>query len=616
MIESREHIKTRMLKHASRMWGHTETQAESNFDPLVGLLLDACAAELEKVSSDIYASRSRIMERLVSLLSPEIITGALPAHAVANAVPLENTAVLDPDMQFYTKIKLSNSNKDQEPLTKDIYFSPTNKYQLNNATVRLMVIGNQLYKISGNQKEVLATTSQAKSNDTILLGIDNPEVGLHRTSFYFDFRNDADKDLFYHQLPNAKWYFNELPLETTPGIEEIEPVTEGPALKGTGLAEGVLLRQQISITNQFYQPNFITLLDPAGETICNDDFHSQGVLEDFQGKEVDELKGHPLRWIKIRFPEILSGTLLKDLVCMTNCFPVINRQLHEVNYRMQDIINVVPLHTEDLFLDLEKVHTDDNQPLSSNMERFTEGQSPVMLMRQGGIGRFDERDAVDIIDYLLQLLRDESAAFAIMDNDFVNKEIKNLKQVMNKLGHRLNASQVQKGSIPYLIIQRQQQNSKPNLTVQYSSTYGRMANHIKPGTRILPYNGSSFISNNIILVSQSLGGRDKLSATEKVLAYKNALLSKDRLTSSEDIKAFCESQMGQKVRRIDIQKGISFQPEEKKGYQKSIDIKITLKEEDFKNMTQSGELDYWKKHLSQALVHKMMVWMPLKVSLI
>lgn len=604
-----------MLKHAARLWGYAETQAESNFDPLVGLLLEACATELQKVSSDIHASRARIMERLVSLLSPETLTGALPAHAVASAMPLENAAILDPDMQFYTRIKLGINSENQEPLGKDVYFSPTDQFRLNKATVQLMVIGNQLYKISGNQKEVMANASQVQANDTIWLGIDQPGVSLHQTSFYFDFRNEADKDLFYHQLPNAQWYFNDRLLAHAPGIGNAERAVEGQGWMGSDPAEGVRLRQVIRDTNQYYQPYFVTLLDPGEETVVNSDFPSHGILEGFQGKEVEELKSHPIRWIKICFPEILSGTLLKDLVCIMNCFPVINRQLHEVNFRMQDIINVVPLLSEDLFLDLEKIRTDDNQPLSPVRGGIHEATSPALLMRQGGIGRFDERDAADIIDYLLQLLRDESAAFAVMDNDFVNKEMKNLKQVMNKMEQRLNASQIQKGSTPYLVIQRDHQVLKLNLTIQYSSTYGNLAHHIKPGTRLLPYNGSSFISNNVILVSQTIGGRNKLSATEKVMAYKNALLSKDRLTSAEDIKAFCESEMGQKVKNIVIKKGISCFPGTKMGYQKSIDVEITLQEEDYKTMAQSGGLDYWKEHLTQALEQKTMIWMPLRVIL-
>jgi hypothetical protein len=153
------------------------------------------------------------------------------------------------------------------------------------------------------------------------------------------------------------------------------------------------------------------------------------------------------------------------------------------------------------------------------------------------------------------------------------------------------------------------------LTIQFSSTYGSLANHIKPGTRLLPYNGNSFISNNVVLVSQSIGGRDKLSATEKVMAYKSALLSKDRLTTAEDIKAYCESQLGHAVKQIVIQKGITFLPDSKRGYQKSIEVAITLKAENYKNMAQTGELDYWKRQLTQALERKTMIWMPVKVIL-
>lgn len=602
-----------MLKHVSRLWGYTETQAESNFDPLVGLLLEACATELEKVSADIHASRARIMERLVSLLSPETLTGALPAHALASAMPLENNAVTEPDMQFYTRLKLGINGENQEPLAKDIYFSPTGRFPLRNAAVRLMVIGNQLFKINGNQKEALATSSQAQSDNVVWVGIGNPEIGLHETSFYFDFRNEADRELFYRQLPHAKWFINEAPLAHKVGLNTVENTQNWQETIGSDQPVGNRFRQVARDTNQFYRSCFITLLDPDGATLHTKEVCDQGILESFQGKEADEFRTKPIRWIKILFPEIISGTQLKDLVCIMNCFPVMNRQVHEINFRMQDIINVIPLLSADLFLDLEKVQTDENQTLPAARGKEREGDLPIQVMRQGGIGRFDERDASDIINYLLQLLRDESAAFTMLDNDFVTKEMKNLKQVMNKLEYRLTTGQVQKGSTPYLVIQQEQQGSKPNLTIQYSSTYGKMSNQIKPGTRLLPYNGGSFISNNVILVSQSLGGRDELTATDKVLAYKSALLSKDRLTSAEDIKVFCASEMGPMVMEIKINKGIISLPDTKTGYQKSIDVEITLKEGVHKIMTQSGELEYWKTHLTQVLEHKTMIWMPLRV---
>src|SRR5690606_3786424 len=163
-----------------------------------------------------------------------------------------------------------------------------------------------------------------------------------------------------------------------------------------------------------------------------------------------------LRWIEVRFPESISNNLLQEMSCTMNCFPVINRQLHEVNFRLQDHINVIPLRSEDHFLDIEAIVTEEDELLSLRPSEKDKQESYAMLMRNGGIGRFDERDAASMIDHLLQLLRDESAAFSIMDNDFVNREVTNLQQVMNKLEQKLYSRQAQQGSSPYLVIRHNQ----------------------------------------------------------------------------------------------------------------------------------------------------------------
>lgn len=124
MQESREHIKTRMLKNAARAWGYPETEAENNFDPLVAMILAACSTELEKISDEIHASRARVLERLVQLLSPDVLTGALPTHAIACALPAESSAELPADAQLYTHRKMSSVTESEEPAWKDIFFLP------------------------------------------------------------------------------------------------------------------------------------------------------------------------------------------------------------------------------------------------------------------------------------------------------------------------------------------------------------------------------------------------------------------------------------------------------------------------------------------------------------
>src|SRR5882757_6378694 len=200
MQESRDHIKTRLLKNAARAWGYSETEAESNFDPLVSMLLTACSAELEKISGEIEASRGRILERLVQLLSPDALTGALPAHAVVCATPVEDKLEIKEEIQYYTPRKVQGLAENDEPVWKDVYFSPTADFRLTKASIRYMATGNSLYRVNNHiNKEILANTEPGKElpSCTLWLAIDEPGISLRNTLFYFDLRNEADKQLFY-----------------------------------------------------------------------------------------------------------------------------------------------------------------------------------------------------------------------------------------------------------------------------------------------------------------------------------------------------------------------------------------------------------------------------------
>src|SRR4051812_32772414 len=101
MQERFEQIRSRMLKNAARSWGYDAAASETSFDPLVAMLLGTCASEFEKLSSDIHDSRSRVLEKMVDILSPESITGAMPAHAVVSCLPVEEKAMIKEDDQFY-----------------------------------------------------------------------------------------------------------------------------------------------------------------------------------------------------------------------------------------------------------------------------------------------------------------------------------------------------------------------------------------------------------------------------------------------------------------------------------------------------------------------------------
>jgi hypothetical protein len=616
MQESREHIKTRMLRNAARAWGYAETESESSFDPLVSMLLSACSVELEKISGEIQGSRARVLERLVQLLSPDAFTGALPAHAVACARPVDAALDIAGDAQYYITRKIAAAAESEEPVTKDVFFSPTGNFHLNRATIRFMATGTSLYRMNGITKELITQSDTGKDlpASTLWLGIDEPGTSISQGLFHFDLRNEAEKQLFYHQLPKAKWYWNDQLLPHSPGYGQ-------RTISGEQLDLETVLNREDDISgkikkqvNAFYKPYFITLLDPENIATGKDATVLGDIIaETFTGKGATPLKQQALRWICIDFPQTITSRLLQDVVCVMNSFPVVNRRLHDLTYRLQELVNIIPLHADDLFFDLETVTNDEGRILNTRNFQQKEEEAFGVLLRNGGVGRFDERDAASIVDYLVQLLRDESAAFSTLGNDFMNTEMKQIQQIINKLEQRLFAKQQSRGQTPYLMVRNHAKAPWQNIFLRYWSTCGAEGNHIKAGTQLRLYRGSSLEGNQVILVTTTLGGRNKLGTADSVLAYKTALLSKDRLVTMEDIRTFCHYQLGNRVKQITIEKGVMIHPDQQQGFLKTLDVKISLPRKDFEDMEEKGEISFWIDNLQLLLEEKSVALLPYRV---
>jgi hypothetical protein len=277
-------------------------------------------------------------------------------------------------------------------------------------------------------------------------------------------------------------------------------------------------------------------------------------------------------------------------------------------------MNIIPLNTEDTFLDLSEVSNDEGKLL--NVRNFQHGgdeESFSLTLRNGGVGRFDERDAGSIINYLLQLLRDESAAFSTLGNDFMSGEMKQLQQIINKLEQRLFSRQVQREHTPYLVIRNNTNKNRQNIFVRFWSTSGAEANNIKSGTQFRLYRGTGLENNQMTFVTTSIGGRNKLGTSESVFAYKSALLSRDRLISPEDIKSFCHYQLGERVTNIEIQKGIMVHPDQKQGFLKTVDVLIDINRKAYEEMMEKGEIGFWTDNLKLLLEEKSVALFPYRI---
>jgi hypothetical protein len=614
-MENREQIKNRMMKTAARLWGYPEDETETSFDPLVNVLFSACALELEKISNEIHASRARLLERMVQLLSPEVLCGPLPAHAVLHARSIEEVGWLSEEDQFYSSQKRGSSYESSANGYKDIFFAPTSNFQLNTATVSYLATGHQLFRYREMiSKEVITHCLPGKELEqrALWIGLSGSRMKLHNSQYFFDLRNEVNKELFYKNLSQTRWFYGEQELEVLPGYNQDNISGEHLDIEQLLIRRNTASWKLKAFVNAFYKPKFITIRQRDKAIIEQPGWPAE-LLQVFDKKELQALQADNVHWIKIQFPENIATAVLQDVVCHVNCFPVLNCKLHETLHHMHDILNIVPLYTSDIFFDLHQISDLDGHVYNIRAIEKNAQEKLTVILRQGGIGRFDERDASMIVENIVQLLSDESAAFSVLGRDFLSGELKNLQQIIYKLEQQMVTRELNREHMPFLVVRKENNAKLNNLTIGYWSTAGELGNGIKAGTTLQTYSSNNFNQTQCALITTTMGGRNRLSASESITAYKSALLSRNRLISLEDIKLFCKLQLGNTAKHIEVKKGVMVPRQVSQGFTRTIDVTIKLNRKDFMEAQEKNQLQYWKDSLTLKLTDKSAALTPFRV---
>ena len=569
-----------MIKNASRLWGYTDTEAESTFDPLVGMIMGALASELEKISGEINESGARVIEKLVQLLTPEPLTSSVPAHCVITARPVQANFQIYPSYQFYLYKKVRSAKESAKTEDKIVFLTPAGFYKLFDGSIRYMAMGQKMYEIQSQQsKEIFchSNTSQHLDNNELWIGLefDSEVNSFEGLSVFFDLRSEFHKETFYQSLGRTKWYLNEQPVNFTQGY--------AGGIERTREEVDAILNQELDVTakvnnhvNMFYRKRFMS---------WNSDKHLvdkylwknkyPNIFDDvFPQKDLEKLPTN-LFWFKVKFPLPFPVETFEDLSVSINSFPAMNRHLNDFTHTSRELINIIPLNTEDTFFDIKKVSNIGGNTYS--MKAFaavSEMEQGNFILRHGSIGRFDTRNAVEILNYLIDLMRDESAAFSILGTDMISSSLKELNQTIARLEQRLDNYQLVKENTPYLMLKALPKDE--TVFVEFWSTNGSFANGIKPDNKIFIYEGSDLMPNSVSIMTKTVGGREKMNTEERINSYRKALLSRGRIVTAEDIKALCYEHFGAPLETVEVRKGIMKGLLVDSGFVRTIDIYLSF----------------------------------------
>ena len=579
LANTKEVIRSRMLKHALNFWNIKNTE---DLDPIVKLILEALSSELYNLGNEIKDSEVRLLEKIANLLAPEFLTCPNPAHAIMHASPVEATDMLTETDHFYTQKKISSKQDESLDKSIDVFFTPVGRLKLFKAGISCLVTGTNLYTVDANcNKLITAQTSAGRriENNVLWLGVqfDEKIEDINNLFFYFDWKNleHSLSNLNYQLLPLSKWYLNGKEIGITEGLPYQKTTVSGSMQKDLAFDYDLLSLVEKDISN-YYDRKFITIADEQQTNVQSltekypaafNSVFSEPDLQKFTGK---------LLWIKILFPAALQQGSLDEIHVYTNSFPVMNRQLNELKYRLKSGSNIIPLKIQGLeqFLTVRSLADEMHQYISTPFRKMEEEETGTYTLRNGGVERFDGRNAKEFISYLLELLRSESAAFSAHGNDFIASTLREMDQRIALMEQKTKSLANSTAEIPHYIIAKPYEGCDM-MYVEYWTTNAETANVLRSGTRMQEYNGSKVKSDSVFFITTSVGGKNRLKPEERVKAFRYGLMTRNRIVTKEDIRNLCFYELGNRMSKVDIERGFEMSAHPKQGFLRTIDITIT-----------------------------------------
>ncbi len=572
-----QEIRSKMLGYAAKAWGFSDAAIENSFDPLVSLLLGAGAHEIGKVYHEIHSTESRLLLKLTQLLTPDVLTGATPAHALCHATPIDVDGVTNAYQHFYFQRKTETRFGRDE--MEDVFFTPAGDFALSAAEVRMQASGNKLFAYkTALTKETAANSDGANiAANKIWIGIEALEDWkyIKEISLFFENRNPAESNSFYKDLASATITCNGKILATKVGLNDKRNANRTLHQK---LVEGHynITAQSEEHIQSFYNSQFVNLILPDG-LLEENSVQPPDYPEEIFPASAFQKNPKKLLWFSVEIPGKNKKYNLPDVVCALNCFPVINRRKEEFTYRLHDKHTIIALQSPGRFLDIIDVRSQDDVPyFETAISNPSQAEAGSYLLRHSGTGRFDKRNALEMTEYLLQLLRDESASFAALGKDLIESQVKQVNQLISAIEQRVaSAKKTGDESLSYLIVNAL--NFPENIFVQYWHTDAESANQIRPGTKLNTYQGNSFTRDSVYLMTSSTGGRNSLSPIESVSVYKNAVLTRQRIVTPKDIETACFMIGGSNLAKVQIKKGVMIEAGTDGNYVRCVDVKIQFK---------------------------------------
>lgn len=573
-IYSKESVKARMLQNATKVWGLKSPQS---LDPFVKLLIDAFSTEVFKANNEIQTVNARILEKLAKLLTPSIYTHPVPAHAIAFTQPYESSEILLEHTEFFFRKHMTSTIKSESDKQINIPFTPVGNVRINKVQTAVMFVGNTCYSIDEMLNKIPIARFQGRPEDyrKVTIGIDvsnySQETFPKQVSIYCSNPAFEHLDFTYKLLPYIKVTSNGNPLFIKEGLTYYKN-TQADGYEQI-FHEQSIRNKIIEDVKSIYHHKFIevsgissSLFSEPGELPENLSF------VDYKEEITKHIQGKRYLWLTFEFPPQFSAEILDNFSFVLNAFPIYNRGWKKTEYSLDIMGNNIPLVTDEgeHFLYVDEVQDGDGRryteiPFTPN-DNLKKG---LYTVRKGGMERFTNRNAVDMIANVLELTRDEIAAFSLLNRDNVKGLLSEMSDKMKSMIQKVNnAKRSIKQELNYVIMEPVEKTD--HTYASFWVTHCTLANHMRPGTEL----SNQLKSQVLVLLSESIGGAEEQKGTDSIQAYKYALTTRDKIISLEDVKNYCRMVLKDELKEVRVKRGTMISNKPKEGFIRTVEVEI------------------------------------------
>jgi hypothetical protein len=587
-------------------------------DPIIHLLYGACAEEIGKVHEEIFHTGGRLIHKTIEHFLPDEFRIPSPAHGIFYG-RCQNKLVKG---NIGTTSQIAVLKQEFPP--KSFIFTPAGEFTLYKAEVEYFLFRNHLYQAEGKEKKKIIEGSQLNSlQDNVLwVGIKDLPAALpmDKLNLFFSLPQ-AGKDQF--GLLNAIKYckcsdgtdtiksYNGLPVEDT---DIREKMLESP---------DYIIYKLLQNVKDWYQKHFITLYDlrAPGE---NDSSFPEEFAKIFPASQLNKIQGD-IFWVKLTFSNLLEESWINQLFCSINCFPALNLKVESEIFDVDSMpINIFPISSNDSFISIQSIKgkvrnlpEETNYRLLDANVRETVGREGEVLFRAGNLSRFEPGKLKAMLNLMINLLKEETI---LLTKDGTKEDLEKLYRLNRALldfEKSVVLDKNNKGKFTGNLILRPYKDHS-RVYIRFWTTAGEDANEIQPftGNDAVKQCKIEFCpdlrSESLRLITVSGGGRGQPTEEEHINTVRKLLLTRNRIITVADIKAFCYEHFSPHKIRVDVKKGYLQSQKPSQGVLKVMDIDIQLLEKGVYNTT---ELLFLKEELLQKLEQNSSNTIPFRVDI-